>query len=942
MQAFLGSVIEKLLDTHKDDLANLCIVLPSRRASLFFKTELARQLKSTVWLPRLFSIEDFITDLTGLQVMDDTRLLFEFYEIYRQIEEAEADSFEAFVKWAPLLLSDFNEIDRYLVDASHLFSYLSDAKKLEQWGLKHEKEASPFVLSYLRFWESIGTYYEAFAARLRKQKVVWQGLAYREAAENFEALFERWEHQHEVRKMVFVGFNALNKAEEQMVKILTKNKKAEVFCDADAWYLENDTHEAGFFFRAYLKKGLYSIRDFYWKYRYLQEAEREIHSIGVSGRVGQAQLTGAILAGLQSPGAGPEHTAVVLADETVLVPTLNALPQSIEKLNITMGFPLRNTPPANLFEDLLLLHQNAANRSQNSENPTTCKFYHKDLIRVFEHPWLKNALSGPQGFPHADKVIEEMRNRNSVFMRPEDLRALLGEVLGGKAAIQFLFSDWKNHAGEALAYILRLIELLKDRLVKNEKQQQASIELEYLFHFARLFHVIKSLLDQYSFVSDIKTLHILFKQLLQSEKLAFYGEPLSGLQVMGMLETRALDFENLIITSVNEGFLPAGKSVNSLIPFDIRKEVGLPTYQEKDALYAYHFYRLLQRAKKVYLIHNTQTDSFGSGEQSRFVTQLEHELAAPHSQTRFYKNLWTVPPQAIENPAGTSVEKTPAVMERLQEMAAKGFSPSSLISYINNPLEFYYQKVLYLDEQEEVEEIIGADTLGKVVHRTLEVLYTPFIGKVLSEDALGSMAKDVEKVLVESFEEEYENGRLDTGKNVLIFAVAKRFVNNFLQKEQEQLKQLKELKILGLEELLEATVMSELFDFPIHLKGIADRIDLADGELRIIDYKTGFVNQKDLNVNDMEELTHSLERNKAFQLLMYAWMYTQKYPDIALVKSGIIAFRSLHNWLMPVRAGEAKTTAIGKTEQAAFETVLIHLLSELMNPGLPFEERKER
>ena len=399
--------------------------------------------------------------------------------------------------------------------------------------------------------------------------------------------------------------------------------------------------------------------------------------------------------------------------------------------------------------------------------------------------------------------------------------------------------------------------------------------------------------------------------------MSFQGEPLKGLQLMGMLETRALDFENIILVATNEGVLPATSQQNSFIPFDVKIEFGLPTYREKDAIFSYHFFRLLQRAKNVFIIYNTEHDVFGSGEKSRFVTQLEmmrtdvvQKIVAPKVVTQKVKL--------------KEVAKNESVIERLKELAKKGISPSALTNYLYNPISFYKQKILRLKEFEDVEETVAYNTLGTVVHETLDELYTPYVGQFLLEDAVDSMQKKSKELVVKYFKKEFKNGDISTGRNRLIFEVANRFVNNFLAQEKELLKDEKnQLKIIATEENIATEITIEGIDFPIKIHGQVDRVDELNGVLRIIDYKTGMVSGADLRVLEFEKLREK-EQYKAIQVLLYAFLYTKskKYDFSLPLEAGIYSFKNLNSGFLAVNfSSNYRKPAVEITEEKLDEFI---------------------
>ena len=436
-------------------------------------------------------------------------------------------------------------------------------------------------------------------------------------------------------------------------------------------------------------------------------------------------------------------------------------------------------------------------------------------------------------------------------------------------------------------------------------------------------------------------LGIIYKELLSSETLDFQGEPLQGLQIMGMLESRVLDFETVIISSVNEGILPSGKSNNSFIPFDVKWENKLPTYKEKDAVYTYHFYRLLQRAKNIYILYNTEADVLTGGEKSRFITQLQlegvhqinHQIIAPQ-----------VP---VIKPPLNEIYKTTELLNQIIEVAKQGFSPSSLTNYIRNPIDFYYQKILKIKEHDDAEETVAANTLGTVVHNTLEDFYEPFVGTFLTVENIKSLKPKIDERVSYHFKNEYKEGDITKGKNLIIFEIAKRYVSNFLDLEIEDLKAGNQIKIIAIEAKNDVLFDIPELKFPVNLTGKVDRVDEYNGVTRIIDYKTGHVKQSSVEIVNWEDITTDYDKfSKSFQVLTYALMMHQSNQIKLPIEAGIISFKNLNNGFLKFakkdKAGPYAKKDVLITEETLneFGNELKQLILEICNINIPFTEKE--
>jgi ATP-dependent helicase/nuclease subunit B len=943
MQSFLEKTVNYLYDKYGDDISELCIVLPNRRAGLFLKTHLSHNLKKTFWSPEIVATEDFVALLAELEIADSTTLLFELYETVKAVGKKEVENFDEFGKWGQILLSDLNEIDRYLVDASQLFGNLKDIKELEAWSLNSEEDLTDFQKKYLEFWKLLGEYYHDFKNRLLSKNQAYQGLAYRIVADNVEERVAK----HSWKKIIFAGFNALNKAEEEIIERLLNAGNAEIIWDTDSYYINNPNQEAGRFIRKYNEFGNFKKlkdRNIIFEETLLSNEKKTITVIGAAKNVAQAKVAGSIVTQLQKENDSLQTTALVLADENLLFPVLHSLPTNLEDINVTMGYPLKNTPVAGYFDLVFSLHENGLKLANGKENYS---FYHNDIIKLLSHPYTTIALAGVDKDYSINKVTKQIQTRNIVFAGLSMLENIFRELNCEKefAVMLPILKHWKTPA-DGLSCVHYLIDTLKNGIVlqqtKNE-ESKASLELEYLFAFTKIVKRIQVLMESYSgSITDLKSLRSILNQIVRSSTLPFYGEPLMGLQVMGMLETRTLDFENVILLSCNEDILPSGKAVNSFIPFELKRFFGLPTYSDKDAIFSYHFYRLLQRATNIYLLYNTESDALGSGEKSRFLTQLIYELPKVNPNVTIVEQLVNIPVIADKTGNEIIIEKTSFVYEKLKNRSEFGFSPSLLNKYRNCSLEFYFHAIAGLKEADEVEETIGADTLGNVIHEVLEMFYTPFVGKNIAVANIKEMKKNVETTTVSVFEKTYSKNEISYGKNLLTLKVALKFINNFLDSEIETISKSDKLgqpiMIKALEAELEMNI--EIDSNNIKIKGKSDRIDSLGSMTRIVDYKTGLADNKELKFENWDDIRTDATLAKSFQLLTYAWLYQKMNPAITEnIVSGIITFRELSAGLKTVKVNCSE--ALNTEVLNEFEKQLQILLKEIFNKEVPFAQTAE-
>ncbi|MNK62980.1 PD-(D/E)XK nuclease superfamily protein [compost metagenome] len=915
--SFLQKIASVVIQDYAEKLSEITIILPNKRAKVFLIEALKKETSKTIISPEITSIEDFVQDVASIRSVDSIELLFEFYEVYLSItEKKHQQSFELFANWAKTLLQDFNEIDRYLLDPSHVLSYLKDIEDIKKWGIEVDQKTK-LLENYIDFWKLLPLYYESLYNHLLFKSIGYQGLVYREAVNNLN----HFSNTIGNRTFIFAGFNALNAAEEKIVQHLIALDQAKIYWDADQAFLNDPYHDAGLFLRRFKESWKhYKSHVFEWIVDDFSQS-KNIKIIGTPKTIGQAKLAGSIIENLmdQNPDASLDKVAVVLGEENLLVPVLYSLPSSVGALNITMGYSGKNNPSQIFVAKLFKMHTNALSRKGGSY-----VFYYKDVLDVLTHPLV-------EPYANAQRLVRIIKENNYTFITHQKILELHAE---SSTFFNLLFEKWENGSIAVLKNISALLIAIKDHFSNDNEEEKIAKAFVY-----GVFKVINKLINYYSkhhHIDNIDTLHSIYKQIIDLAEVSFEGEPLRGLQIMGVLESRVLDFETVIITSMNEGKFPAGKSQNSFIPYDVKRELGLPTFKEKDAIYTYHFYHLLQRAKNIYLIYNTENDGLDAGERSRFITQLEVEKKTQHNITFDIYNP-ELPNTAYEP---ISVPKSELVMDRLKEIAVNGFSPSALTSYIRNPIEFYFQKILRIREVEEVEENIALNTLGTIIHETLKTLYEPFIGKFISENDLLNCFKLLDDEVLNQFKLVYKEGEIKKGRNLLAFEVAKRNVSNFLKMELESVKNNEAIQIIALEQTFEREFVHPKLPFPVLIKGNVDRIERRDGKIRIIDYKTGKVEKSNIVLKTWNGLTQELKNDKIIQVLAYAFMFEKEAGGLP-IEVGIISFKNLKSGFLPFGFKEDKDLDVIVTSQilSSYLEEIANLLGEIFDINIPFEEK---
>jgi PD-(D/E)XK nuclease superfamily len=913
---FLDKLAETIIDKYSYNLSNTIIVLPNKRAKIFLIEALKNQVVNNIISPEIITIEDFIQDISGIRTIDPIELLFEFYNVYLSItEKKNQQEFEVFANWGKTLLQDFNEIDRYLLDSNHVLSYLKDIEDIKKWGIEVENKTK-LLENYIDFWKLLPNYYKSLYEYLLKKGIGYQGLIYREAVNNLE----NYNKNIKNKKFVVAGFNALNQSEEKIIQYLISKDVAEIYWDADQTFLNDPYHDAGLFLRKFKSNWKhYKSNPFEWIFNDFSKT-KNIQIIGTPKTIGQAKITGSLVEEIKAlnPEANLNNVAIVLGEENLLVPLLYALPSTVGALNITMGYSGKNNPAQILIAKLFKMHINALSRNANNY-----VFYYKDLLDILTHPLI-------EPYAKTNQLVKTINKNNYTFIAHKKLLELNEN---SNNLFELLFNKWENGSIAVLETISNLLQTIKQNL-SNENEEE-KITKAFVYSIFKVINKLINYYSQHSHIDKIETLHAIYKQIIDLAEVSFEGEPLNGLQIMGVLESRVLDFETVIVTSMNEGKFPAGKSMNSFIPYDVKRELGLPTYKEKDAIYTYHFYHLLQRAKNIYLLYNTENDGLDGGEKSRFITQLEVEKQPNHNLTHEIYN--AVLPEIAHK--AMIIPKSESVLLRLKEICESGFSPSALTSYIRNPIDFYFQKILRIRDVEEVEENIALNTLGTIIHKTLESLYRPLVDKYLTEIDFENCFKLLDEEVLKQFKDVYKEGEIKKGRNLLAFEVAKRNVSNFLKMELESLGNGDSIKILALEQTYERTLKHSSLPFPVLIKGNVDRIEERNGNIRIIDYKTGKVETRNVTLKSWNGLTDDIKNDKIIQVLAYAFMFENK-SDL-LIEAGIISFKNLKTGFLPFIFKEDKiaNSVINESVIENYLSQIVLLLNEILDEYYPFHER---
>ena len=913
MDSFLKQIALRIVNEHPKDTDHVLVVFNNNRSKRFF-TKQFDTIGQATFLPQIMTIDELISQLGGLEIVANEFLLFELYRIHVELggTERKYQTFEDFISFGDLMMSDFSEIDQYMVDAEEIFDNLHALKEIGEWDIEGT-QLTEFQRRYLDFYRSLYQYYVRLREKLASKGQAYSGMAYRTVAENIEEKAADCPYS----AIYFVGFNAMSRCEERIIGEYVRRGIGHLLTDSDIYYLEPaQEEEAGRF----LKKHMEDFPELKPEGpSHFATCKKEITVVECPENILQCQFAGQLLA--EHPGwltpQEAESTAVVLADEKLLIPTLNALPDigQTYNVNVTMGYAYADSMVHALVEKLFSLYRQHSPRG----------YYHNDLVEVLSDHFVCQLLEAPNLRRHMERV---MRADSLIRCNNGEIKTLLEKCkVAEPEIVGFLFPD-ETPTPEAC---LTLLSQTAKAIVGSGSLEENPKEKLSMGSLAEILDNLEQLLATYpDTVGDIATLEKIYSRIATRHSISLIGDPLMGLQVLGVLETRNLDFKRVILLSTNEGILPAGLTGNTLIPLFLKTQQGLPTYVEKDSVYAYNFYRLLQRAEEVYLLYSSESESMGKGEASRFIGQVECELA-PMFGIKVHHITVKADTRLADGSPRQEVAKTPAIMQRLAAMGEHGLSPTSFCNYIDCPLKYYYSRVLKVDEAESIDEDLDASQLGSSIHKVLEKIYGEHLDQPLKAEVLSKALDELPSLMADAFEKLYSGGRNTEGRNRFLYSVAESQLRHILEQEKSRLERGEKLVVKAVEKETDLYPITP----EVNLKGTIDRVDELNGRLRIIDYKTGRLEKKEITYSDEE----STMPGKWLQLMWYALLYCREQHPASPVLSGIYPLRNLRSDVNVAtwhRDDGAPSEAITLDRLDRFEELLREKVEELMNPDIPF------
>lgn len=877
---FLKQVAHDLYQRYGTSISDITIVFPGKRVSLFFLKYLAEITGKVMWAPYCLTIQELMQQASGKRLTDQLPLIFDLHTVYQQ-EMQRTERFDDFYFWGEMLLSDFDDIDKYLVNAEDLFqnlsliktyenlyNYLNESqlKSIKQFWSSFSNDASGEMQEkFISVWSVLFPVYKNFRDHLIQSNRAYDGMIYRMVAERIR---DNETIDLSSSKLAFVGFNALNACERKLFQYLKVQKRADFYWDYTPSFVEDEMHQAGFFLRE-------NIRQFppptSWQEHEKEAQNNNIQVFATGSDIAQVKLAGKSLQELSQEKEINEETALILADESLLPQVLYALPVDMPNVNITMGFPLFLSQAYSFMDALFTLQQ----FQKKHENEVY--YYFKHGIHVLQHPFVLHAHQD-----EIEKFIQEMKQQNQVYISVAEIpdNLLLKTIFTSPTAIIPWFKE-----------IITL--LMKDLKSRDPKEADTWLELEFLFHIYTAFNQIDEQLRKKNLNLTMRTLRRMIHRVIGNIKIPFTGEPLSGLQIMGLLETRAVDFKNIILLSFNEGIYPKTSASPSYIPYNLRKGFGLPTLEHQDSIFAYYFYRLMQRAELVQIFYNTKADGLNSGERSRFLHQIIYQEFYDLKDQKIAIPLSNKAPQPIDI---HQTDETIDILKKYTPGNGMFLSPSALNIYLDCSLKFYYKYIAGIPEPEELSEEVDPAVFGNILHDSMEAVYRSTKTELIDEKDIQKMLSQpafVQDIVNHAFKENYERGSglSGSGSNIIVKEVIVSFIRQILNVDMKNTP----FEIIEMENQhqLSITVSSHPEVTEILIGGKIDRVDKMNGKVRIIDYKTGKADHLFSDIPSLFAKEH-FHRNKAvFQTFFYSLLYDSAAH--ATIQPGLYPMKNIFN-----------------------------------------------
>ena len=922
--AFITEIANYIKENYDLSKESLTIIFPNKRAALKLRTELINsKFETNIWLPQILSIQEAMCSWSGIQLLDNIDIIFELIKIVNKAEKIFSNDIYGL---ASQMLKDFDEIDQYAVNAKNLFQNTKDAKEID---LQFLNEDYVIDRKHIEFFASLNEYYESLRKVLLENKSGYYGLITRHI---YDSDIDNLREMVGNRKIIFAGFNAMTKTEEGIIVRLIQENIATLLWDLDEYYFNDVRQEAGIFAREFFErnKNIQSIQRNFIGNKLVTD-KKNIDIIGASGAVIQ---TNALQLELHNESKDNDNEVIVLSDESMLIPVLNSIPSGkSEEMQVTMGFPYSTSILNQFLQHLFVFQKNIRNNNKG--------IYFWSLVRLLNSELIKIIFTKEE-LKHLFNWKNENIKKSAYYISTEDFESLK-EHHDIYDFLCLISKKWNSNT-DCISSIKSLLKAIYKKVKINDKTNFISNQISVA---GRIINKIEKLLNKYEDIIQIADIENLYRQSSSEMTINLKGD-YGGLQIMGLLETRNLDFKTVHILSVNEGILPQSKNASSLIPFDLRKHYGLPTYNNKQAVYAYHFYRLLQNAENIKIYYNTLADGMGEGESSRFIKQIIHEMPSKNPNANIKEKIYKSPSNKNKEIEKIEAKKTDEVYDKIikklsfvSEDKKSGLSPTSISCYLKCPLKFYLKYIEKIND-DIPQELIQSNVIGTIIHAALENLYKYFGSDDITlekyQEIYDKHFNDaLKKALADN---NFPNGLPHSGFNYLSSKMMDKMIENFIKQEIKFLKANKTMKIIGLEENLFASIYVPEHKTNVNLTGNADRIDQVGNTIRIIDYKSGSVNDSDVvikkNVNELKDLSE-----KSLQLLIYKYLYKKAHNNIAAddIEPGIIGLRKISKGVFSL--SNNSSLFIGENLIEDFESKLSAIYNEILDKDIPFRQTED-
>ena len=885
----LKEIISKL------DLEKTFFIIPNKRSKALLKNNIIDLINKPTIAPIILSVDDFTEQVSGLKESSRTNQIFDLFESYLKIsDQNDIQSYSKFRSWANTLINDTNDIEMSLSSTDEVFNYLYELQKLN---MINDDEKN------IGLWKLLPKIIKRFKSLQLEAGSVNKGQIHLLAKENIGDFSNAYSDY----SFIFIGLNSLSKSEEFIINYLLENNRVKVFWDYDYEYLNNPLHQAGHFLRKYKKTWPHYTDNSFLLGEDFSKERKDFLVYETAKNVAQVKTVNRILSDIYS-GENNSKTAVILPRSELLTPMLNSIPSVVDDINVSMTIPLLDLPFSELSLRILNMYVNLRKKG----------FFYKDVQNVLSDPKLITVMDAKSS--SIKDFLDSITEKNLIYVSIDKFK---NEFKGSKI-IDLVFRSTKEN-------IFKNIETLFETIMNKENN---SLAIDQFNSIKQVLLIIKNFLEKQKFKMEYKDLRDFYIDMLKNQSLSLVGDINSKVQIMGLLESRGIDFDNVIICSVNEGVLPKDNFNSTFLPFDVRKKFDLPTIEDADARTAYDFYRLTHRSKKVHLIYNSNPDGLDSGEKSRYIYQLEFQKKSNYK----ISNISSYFPLNFEKTKQEEHVKSPETVNRLNEISKKGFTPSALKDYVEDKIRFYDKYILQIKDSESVIERAEHRGVGNIFHNTMEALYKDQEKKTLTIKSLNQILNKAEEILTQKFIEEYGKD-YNYGKNIIAFQTILKNVKELINSDISKVEKGVKIKVLIIEELLTVNLKTTNSEIEFALKGKMDRVQEEDGVLHVLDYKTGNVEPNKLTFTDNEDIIQNKKTN-IIQLACYNLIVSSILNINKPFKSGIISFKHINQgtlWMKEKISFKERKDVFNEEDLKNFENLVYEIVEDIHDVNSTFK-----